>query len=110
MKDLREFMEKYLPNYKKKKDADNKTPRPSYDECFGCVKDILGDEFEFAQKRFLEALSNYTNIICEKQRKVCQEALDFEYEYHNSDEGKLRGFQSLYNNNHILNAPQPKID
>jgi|GEM_PF-6117863 hypothetical protein len=77
MKDLREFMERYLPDYEEKKNVAKKSHTPFYDECFGCVKDILGDEFEFAQKHFLEALSNYTKIICEKQREICQGALDF---------------------------------
>ena len=95
MKDLQEFMEKYLPDYEEKVN----------DFWKGTCAEQEDDKWmlcEFYEKHFLEALSNYTKIVCEKQREECMLSLSKEISL-DIEDGRL--YMRL-----ILNAPQPKID
>ena len=61
--ELYEFFEKYLPNYEEK-------VRPYY-----MSKGCLVNAKEFYDRYFPEALQNYTNIVCKKQRENCIESI-----------------------------------
>ena len=98
------FLEKYLPDYEQKHDEFLKEGRlmcfvhhTNYDE--DETAKVIVEHF-FNCNYFPEALANYTDLICERQRKNCIEA------YRDNTMLYFRGeYEDV-----ILNAPQPKID
>lgn len=94
-----EFIKKFLPDYDKKL----KEEIPDFDSRRG--NEAFWLFMDFCNKYFEEALQNFTNKICEAQRKECAESasivwidvFDFSTGYHIDE-------------NSILNAEQPKIE
>ena len=86
-----DFLEKYLPDFQAK-ELDFTI------NVIGFPLRIRVESAEFYEKYFPEALANYTDLICEKQRKMCC------FEYSKVDlsdpKDKKRGSR-------ISNAPQP---
>jgi hypothetical protein len=94
--DFKDFLVKFLPNYRKKCTSMFKRMD---DVEMGTINDLRGlmAELIVIKENFHIALQNYTDKICEKQRESCCEAYDF--------------CQSPPQNiNSILNAEQPKIE
>jgi len=72
---FKEFLEYYMPH----------------------ICDRWADDVEFVDIHFAEALQNYTDIVCEKQRRNCLKNTENAYDH-------------LTYMNGIINAEQPKID
>ena len=89
--ELNEFVLKFLPNA----DARMKKDKASYFRDNPIKWEIEGLE-KFCRFNFAEALNNFTNKICERQRELCAR--------HHDDAFETCVFDA------ILNAPQPKID
>ena len=88
--ELQEFFEKYLPDYEGKLRKIEEFYQKFYPE-------LIVDMTSFYYRHFPEALQNYTNLICEKQRENCADNYnDYEFD------------EFIYNN--ILRASQPKIE
>ena len=93
------FVNNWLPNIKKV--WENYMSDKCEDKCFYSDREILDDYF--ISEYFPEALQNFADRICEKQRKLCFEEtkqaikdLDFQY----FEESIYRG---------TIEAEQPKI-
>ncbi len=85
---LQSFLKKFLPEYQNKKG-------------FCTSPEIL------AERYFDEALQNYTNLICEVQRKLCVTA--FIGDYVDEVRKPCRYTLSQSEADFILNADQPMI-
>ncbi len=86
--ELQKFLEKYLSNYterleKYRNDKDLSIYYPS----------SASLSFAFTRDNFSEALQNFANDICERQRRMC---------YTHADKEDML--------NSILDTPQPKIE
>ena len=90
-----EFLEKFLPDFKKKKQEWRAN---------GQLQDA--EKYDFERFYFNEALQNYTNEICEEQRVNCCKAFEkSREEWNDFDNGDM--YASHY---FIGNAKQPKIN
>jgi hypothetical protein len=85
-----DFMRKFLPDYVSRHEEYNPAHFKSFD-------------VEFMEENFPEALQNFANRICEKQRELCAE--EFPY---NSDPNDLDGY--IEHCKSFMEAEQPKID
>ena len=83
--ELYNFLERFLPDYDAK-----------FDIAFENLHKTENADRDFKNKHFPEAIENYTNLICQKQRELCAEAYD---------KSGTTTFYRLINN-----APQPKIE
>ena len=83
--ELQEFFIKFLPNFVER--IKNRFPGR------------LGWEQEaiFFRQNFPEALGNYTNLICKKQREKCRNAVTYTCMGDDVEDA-------------VYNAPQPKIE
>ena len=83
------FTNKFLPNYKERFDAFDRQERSKGIEA--------GITLSFCLSNFPEALQNYTDMMCEKQRENCSEAIETGI-----------GYYELVRR--VDNAEQPEID
>jgi hypothetical protein len=87
--ELKEFLQKFLQNYEQKRERSTIfSSRP-----------ISTEEFE--ELYFEEALQNFTDRICEEQRKICSDYYNNNQPYDSHEN---------YIGNLILEAEQPKIE
>jgi len=111
---ITEFLEKFLPNYHKRDDVarlndlykfldlemtDEEVREKGFVQ--NCYDDVYFEFSELQDKLFAEALQNFMNKICEKQRGNCCDAWD----YFDPDDTEHSDCGDA-----ILNAEQPKID
>ena len=89
--ELNEFLEKFLPDYEQK-EIDAKITR-------------ISERVFFIEKIFPEALQNFADHICEKQKSICADAVEV-------DCGSWDGWgdKPYFNYEDVLEAEQPKID
>ena len=96
--ELQEFIEKFLPNLKEreKEFCKNYGNTLYYDD-----GDIDSEWYNyFSVMYFPEALQNFADKICEKQRENCARAANFQCDYCGREQ----------NINDIKNSEQPKIE
>jgi hypothetical protein len=89
--ELSDFMVKFLPDYRKRYEASNPYRLRSW-------------ESDFIEENFPEALQNFADMICERQRKNC-----------NDEAAAVEYMTSIYKKpeiavSNVLSAIQPKID
>jgi hypothetical protein len=89
---LNEFLEKFLPEYEKRHRLYvlNRGNFETEDQ-----------RVEFIEDNFPEAIQNFADRICEKQREICAEYYSNNVPYEQKENW-------MYNN--ILESKQPKID
>ena len=97
--EIKEFLLKYLPDYDEK-----------YIKFMKLIQQATSltqaeKNNEFYNYYHHQALENYTNIICEKQREKCAETFDNHVTVLDED---FHYYKEYYNS--ILNAPQPNIE
>jgi len=92
--DIQQFLENYLPNYEEK--SKNAFHRTMESKTLSRHEKMIWNE-----KHFAEALENYHNLICEKQRENCANA----YLEYNGDDCDMETVSSV-----IDRAKQPKFN
>jgi hypothetical protein len=70
--ELKEFLEKFLPDYEEKKQIFLNSKCGKDHRVFECE-----GVFYFNAAHFEEALLNYTDILCERQREICAKGYDY---------------------------------
>jgi len=95
--ELREFLEKYLPDYKQKWVVYMEKKYPSF---VIYENDFIKFSIDFIIDIFPEALQNFADRICKKQRENCNDSFD---------RVNCDGFDEIAYSA-ILNAEQPKIE
>lgn len=93
-----QFIEKFCPDYKDRFNSIREEYRNADDEIISALVGLQDKAFE-------EALQNFTNKICEKQRMECAESASIVWI-------DVFNFSAGYriDVNSILNAEQPKIE
>jgi len=108
--DVLDFLEKFLPDYEAKSEVMNNRIKmlvntPTTRTSQAIMAKINNIESNFIDKYFQEALQNFVDQICKKQREECNDLfLNYydQYDYSSMD--------YLFRTDQILNAKQPKID
>ena len=108
--ELNEFLEKYLPDYNQKSEVANKRISNLLNNPQSCTDVARDSKVEFIEKSFVEkyfpeALQNFADKICEKQRENCYELSEIDY-------GSWDGWGDIpkLNKESVMRAKQPKID